>query len=68
MRCSYCASAGHTLALCPKTAAGQSRRLHLRCAYCGARDHDVKACPKTYDGNAARAWRPESIADHFRKD
>lgn len=68
MRCTYCGSHQHTLALCPKTAGGQSARLHLRCGYCGGRDHDIKACPKTYSGNAARAWYPDRVADHFRKD
>lgn len=68
MRCSYCGSGAHTLALCPKTAGGQAARNRLRCGYCGARDHDAKACPKTWAGNAARAWYPERVADHFRLD
>lgn len=68
MRCTYCGSTLHTLALCPKTASGQAARNRLRCAYCGSREHDIKACPRTYSGNAARAWYPDSVADHFRKD
>lgn len=68
MRCSYCGSTSHTIALCPKTHAGSSARTHLRCTYCGGRDHDIKACPKTWGGSAARAWHPESVADHFILD
>jgi hypothetical protein len=68
LRCAYCGSRGHSIALCPKTYEGSTARAHLRCAYCGGRDHDVLACPKTYEGNAARAWRPETIRDHFVTD
>lgn len=68
MRCTYCGSAMHTQALCPKTWGGQAARNVLRCGYCGGRDHDIEACPKTYSGNAARAWYPDRVADHFRKD
>lgn len=68
MRCSYCGSHAHTVALCPKTARGSVARLNLRCGYCGSTDHDIQACPKTYAGNAARAWYPDSVADHFKKD
>lgn len=46
MRCTYCGSDLHTAALCPKTSAGSSARLHLRCTYCGGRDHAYEACPK----------------------
>lgn len=68
MRCTYCGSHLHTLTNCPKTWGGQSRRLHMRCAYCGGRDHTIEACPKTWGGSAARAWRPETVADFFIKD
>lgn len=68
MRCTYCGSRAHTLALCPKTYSGSAARTNLRCTYCGAKNHDIAACPKTYAGNAARAWHPESVADHFTTD
>ncbi len=68
MRCTYCGSPLHTLALCPKTWAGSVARRLLRCTYCGSCEHDIQACPKTFAGNAARAWYPDSVADHFRKD
>lgn len=68
MRCTYCGSHGHMVALCPKTWAGSANRSNLYCSYCGSRSHDVKACPKTWEGNAARAWNEESVADHFVKD
>jgi hypothetical protein len=68
MRCTYCGAHTHTYALCPKTWAGSSARMHLRCAYCGARDHDITACPKTWSGSAARAWHPETVEDHFIQD
>lgn len=68
MRCSYCGSGQHTINLCPKTASGQSNRRNLHCSYCGSNRHDIVACPKTFSGNAARAWYPEQVADHFRKD
>lgn len=68
MRCTYCGSTFHTIALCPNTWRGSAARLHLRCSYCGARDHAIAACPKTFSGNAARAWHPESVADRFVKD
>ncbi len=68
MRCSYCGSLYHTVALCQKTWRGSARRLTLYCSYCGANDHDIKACPKTWSGNANRAWHEDSVADHFVKD
>lgn len=68
MRCSYCGAQTHTVKLCPKTAGGQSARLHLRCSYCGGKDHDVQACLKTFRGNAVRTWRPDDVADHYVKD
>lgn len=68
MRCTYCGSNRHTIALCPKTSAGSAARTHLRCTYCGGRDHGIEACPKTFGGNAARAWNPDSVADHFILD
>ena len=40
----------------------------MRCSYCGSKEHNVEACPKTWGGNAARAWHPESVADHFVED
>jgi hypothetical protein len=40
----------------------------MHCTYCGAKDHEIEACPKTWSGNAARAWNPESVADHFVLD
>lgn len=40
----------------------------MHCSYCGARDHDINACPKTFSGNAARAWHPHTVADHFIKN
>jgi DNA-directed RNA polymerase subunit RPC12/RpoP len=68
MRCTYCGLQTHTRALCPSTYAGSSARLRLRCSYCGSREHDIEACPKTYSGSAARAWYPDRVADHFKKD
>ena len=68
MRCGYCGSSRHTLANCPKTWGGQANRNAMRCSYCGSREHNVEACPKTWSGNAARAWHPESVANHFVKD
>jgi DNA-directed RNA polymerase subunit RPC12/RpoP len=68
MRCTYCGANTHTANLCPKTARGSSNRKNLRCTYCGSREHDIKACPKTYSGNAARAWYPDTVADHFKRD
>lgn len=66
--CTYCGSNRHNAALCPKTASGQSARLHLRCTYCGERDHSVEACPKTWPGSAARVYHPHDVADYFVKD
>lgn len=68
MYCTYCGANTHTIDLCPKTSAGSTARLHLRCSYCGSNDHNIKACPKTYSGNAARAWYPDQVAAHFKKD
>ena len=68
MRCVYCGSKQHTVALCPKTHAGSAARARLRCTYCGGTDHDVAACPKTHAGSAARAWHPDRVADHFVRD
>lgn len=68
MRCGYCGSNAHTISLCPKTAAGSARRSNLWCGYCGSHDHSIEACPKTYAGSAARAWYPDQVADHFKKD
>lgn len=68
MRCSYCGSGGHTYANCPKTSGGSVRHAQMRCTYCGGRDHEIEACPKTWGGSAARAWHPETVADHFVKD
>lgn len=68
MRCTYCGSGLHTIALCPHTWGGSAARNRLRCTYCGGTDHDIKACPKTYSGSAARAWHPDTVADHFIKD
>lgn len=68
MRCTYCGSAAHTRALCPSTHSGSAARLRLRCTYCGSREHEIEACPKTYSGNAARAWYPDRVADHVKKD
>jgi hypothetical protein len=68
MRCSYCGSLSHTKANCPYTLSGSVRRTRIRCTYCGARDHEIAACPKTWDGNAARAWHPNTVADHFVLD
>ena len=68
MRCTYCGSDKHTKALCPSTYAGSAARNRLRCTYCGSRGHDIQACPKTYSGSAARAWYPDRVADHFKKD
>lgn len=68
MRCSYCGSHQHTLKNCPKTASGQSNRLHMRCTYCGSKEHTITACPKTFNGSAARAWYPDQVADEFIKD
>lgn len=68
MYCTFCGSRRHTITLCPKTASGQSNRLHLRCSYCGSTKHSIEACPKTFDGNAARAWHPETVADFFHED
>jgi hypothetical protein len=68
MYCTYCGSPSHTVALCPKTWAGSSARLHLRCSYCGGTDHRVAACPKTWSGNAKRSWNEDAVADDFVKD
>lgn len=68
MRCTYCGSNAHTKALCPHTASGSAARQRLRCTYCGSHEHNIQACPKTYSGNAARAWYPDRVADHFKKD
>lgn len=68
MYCTYCGSRQHTINNCPKTASGQSNRLHMRCSYCGQHNHTIEACPKTFNGSAARAWYPERVADHFVKD
>lgn len=68
MRCGYCGSDRHTIKLCPKTAGGQANRQNLHCGYCGSGDHNIQACPKTFSGNAARAWYPDRVADHFKKD
>ena len=68
MRCTYCGASTHTEPLCPHTANGSSARLRLRCTYCGSHEHDIEACPKTYSGSAARAWYPDKVADHFRRD
>jgi DNA-directed RNA polymerase subunit RPC12/RpoP len=68
MHCTYCGSKQHTETNCPKTAGGQSNRLHMRCSYCGSKEHNINACPKTYDGNAARAWYPETVEDDFIED
>ena len=46
MYCTYCGSSRHIEDFCPKTAQGQSNRLHLRCSYCGATNHNYEACPK----------------------
>jgi hypothetical protein len=68
MFCTYCGSKHHTETNCPKTATGQSNRLHMRCSYCGKKDHNIEACLKTFNGNAARVWYPDDVADHFIKD
>jgi hypothetical protein len=68
MYCSYCGSHAHTLRNCPKTAQGQSNRLHMRCSYCGSRKHNAQACPKTFAGNAAMAWNRDSIKDAHVND
>jgi hypothetical protein len=68
MRCTYCGAETHTKALCPNTYSGSAARMRLRCTYCGSNEHDIKACPKTYSGSAARAWYPDKVADHFRRD
>lgn len=68
MYCTYCGSHRHTEELCPKTHSGSAACTHLRCTYCGGRDHDINACPKTYGGSAARAWHPDTVADHFVVD
>lgn len=68
MRCAYCGSQLHTVTNCPRTWGGSARRQKMRCAYCGSHEHEVKACPKTFSGSAARAWHPETVADHFILD
>lgn len=68
MHCGYCGAKTHTIVNCPKTAGGQSNRLHMRCSYCGSREHNIGACPKTFNGNAARAWYPDDVANDFIKD
>lgn len=66
--CTFCGSRTHNAALCPRTASGQSARLHLRCSYCGGRDHSIQACPRTHSGSAARAFNPRSVSDFFAED
>lgn len=68
MRCTYCGSERHTYRNCPKTWGGSALHARMRCSYCGAGSHEIEACPKTWGGNAARAWHPDSVADHFVKD
>ena len=50
LRCSYCGSRSHPTDFCPKTASGQSNRLHLRCSYCGGKDHNYEGCTKHAGG------------------
>ena len=68
MRCTFCGKKTHTIKNCPKTWSGSVNHARMRCTYCGAKDHEIEACPKTWSGNAARAWNPESVADHFVLD
>lgn len=68
MYCGFCGKNTHTIVNCPKTAGGSINRSRMYCVFCGLKDHNVEACPKTFSGNAARAWHPESVADHFIKD
>ena len=68
MYCYFCGSNKHTIVNCPKTCRGGMNRLHMYCTFCGGTDHNIKACPKTHPGNAARAWHPEKVKDHFVED
>jgi len=68
MYCTYCRSHEHTIKNCPKTWGGSTNRQHMYCTYCASREHNIEACPKTYAGNAARAWHPDTVADHYIKD
>lgn len=68
MRCTYCGSHLHTIANCPQTWGGSTRRQSMRCSYCGASDHNVNACPKTWEGSARRAWHEEEVRDDFVRD
>jgi hypothetical protein len=68
MYCGYCGSALHTLANCPSTWGGSTRRANMRCSYCGGTDHNVNACPRTYDGSAKRNWHKDDVADDFIED
>lgn len=62
-RCTYCESRLHTVANCPETWGGSSRRHSLHCGYCGAHGHTSKACPH----NASSANRRE-LNDNFHFD
>lgn len=61
-RCTYCGSQGHTVANCPKTWAGSSRRANLRCSYCGESGHNSNACPQ----NGSAGKRQQLNDDFFR--
>lgn len=45
-RCTYCGSRLHTVANCPKTWGGSSRRANLSCGYCGQSGHNSNARPR----------------------
>ena len=68
MFCTYCGSGQHEERLCPKTASGQSARLHLRCDNCGGRDHDSQACPKNGNGSDVRRRYAPGVSNHFILD
>ncbi|UIN00034.1 hypothetical protein [Yersinia ruckeri] len=62
-RCTYCGSRLHTVANCPKTWEGSSRRHSLHCGYCGAQGHTSTACPH----NASSGTR-RKLNDNFYLD
>ncbi|HCT8595656.1 TPA: hypothetical protein OUA47_000133 [Klebsiella oxytoca] len=53
----------HTVANCPKTWGGSSRRANLRCGYCGQSGHNSSACPRN-----ATAGRRRTLNDDFHLD
>lgn len=63
IHCTYCGSKLYSVANCPKTWGGSSRRANLRCGYCGQSGHNSNACPH----NASSARRRD-LNDDFHLD